>query len=256
MQQVCHIHAYTCTHLAALRFPGNTRNTGRQRRTSVVHANTDDTTSLSSPALSQLSSLHQWTITHTLACRTTSHRLGVTDTQSTHKHHSPSVPTTTTAHPPTHPSHSSLPVTHEANTRSPHALTVKVWTTPSHAGPEVDLAPHTRSNTAMKLAVVRSLWAQAHTVLPAQALAGSPRQSSCSVTLRRLPTRLRCLASRTTHLSARTHPSHRTKSLQCGSFAPLRGSWTRAPSTSCARSWALCRRLWVCGSRTSTKCPM
>lgn len=47
----------------------------------------------------------------------------------------------------------------------------------SHTRPEVDLVPHTRSNAAMKLAVVRSLWAQAHTVLPAQALAGSPSEA-------------------------------------------------------------------------------
>ena len=48
---------------------------------------------------------------------------------------------------------------------------------PSHARSEIDLAPHSRSNAAMKLAVVRSLWTQAHTVLPAQALAGSPSES-------------------------------------------------------------------------------
>jgi hypothetical protein len=49
--------------------------------------------------------------------------------------------------------------------------------TPSHAGPEVDLAPHTRSNAAMNLAVVRSLWAKAHAVLPAQAFAGPPSET-------------------------------------------------------------------------------
>jgi hypothetical protein len=49
--------------------------------------------------------------------------------------------------------------------------------TPPHKGSELDLVPHTRSNTAMKLAVVRSLWAQAHTVLPAQAFAGSPSET-------------------------------------------------------------------------------
>jgi hypothetical protein len=48
---------------------------------------------------------------------------------------------------------------------------------PSKPGSEVDLAPHTRSNAAMKLAVVRSLWAYAHSVLPAQALAGSPSEA-------------------------------------------------------------------------------
>jgi hypothetical protein len=49
--------------------------------------------------------------------------------------------------------------------------------TPSHTGHEVDLAPHTRSNAAMKLAVVRALWSHAHAVLPAQALAGSPSEA-------------------------------------------------------------------------------
>jgi hypothetical protein len=48
---------------------------------------------------------------------------------------------------------------------------------PSPKGPEIDLAPHTRSNAAMKLAVVRSLWSHAHSVLPAQALAGSPSEA-------------------------------------------------------------------------------
>jgi hypothetical protein len=42
---------------------------------------------------------------------------------------------------------------------------------------EADLAPHTRSNAAMKLAVVRSLWTHAHSVLPAQVLAGSPSEA-------------------------------------------------------------------------------
>ena len=49
--------------------------------------------------------------------------------------------------------------------------------TPSQMEPEVDLAPHTRSNAAMKLAVVRALWTHAHAVLPARALAGSPSES-------------------------------------------------------------------------------
>ena len=48
---------------------------------------------------------------------------------------------------------------------------------PSDAGPGVDLLTHTRSNEAMKLAVVRSLWAQAHAVLPTEALAGSPSEA-------------------------------------------------------------------------------
>lgn len=48
---------------------------------------------------------------------------------------------------------------------------------PSNAGSEADLAPHTRSNAAMKLAVVRSLWAHAHSVLPARVLAGSPSEA-------------------------------------------------------------------------------
>jgi hypothetical protein len=48
---------------------------------------------------------------------------------------------------------------------------------PSHVDTEIDLAPHTRSNAAMKLAVVRSLWTQALAVLPARALAGSPSEA-------------------------------------------------------------------------------
>jgi hypothetical protein len=42
---------------------------------------------------------------------------------------------------------------------------------------EGDLVPHTRSNAAMKLAVARSLWAHAHSVLPPQALAGPPSEA-------------------------------------------------------------------------------
>jgi hypothetical protein len=42
---------------------------------------------------------------------------------------------------------------------------------------DVDLAPHTRSNAAMKLAVVRALWTHAHVVLPAQALGGSASEA-------------------------------------------------------------------------------
>jgi hypothetical protein len=49
--------------------------------------------------------------------------------------------------------------------------------TPSHVESEVDLAPHTRSNAAMKLAVVRELWTHAHSLLPARALAGSPSEA-------------------------------------------------------------------------------
>jgi hypothetical protein len=48
---------------------------------------------------------------------------------------------------------------------------------PANTESESDLAPHTRSNAAMKLAVVRSLWAHAHSVLPAEALAGSPSEA-------------------------------------------------------------------------------
>ncbi|KAI0301170.1 hypothetical protein B0F90DRAFT_1817185 [Multifurca ochricompacta] len=49
--------------------------------------------------------------------------------------------------------------------------------TPSQTGSDVDLVPHTRSNAAMKLCVVRSLWTQTHSVLPAQALAGSASEA-------------------------------------------------------------------------------
>ena len=50
-------------------------------------------------------------------------------------------------------------------------------TTAPGAGSDVDLAPHTRSNAAMKLAVVRALWTHAHAVLPAQALGGSASEA-------------------------------------------------------------------------------
>jgi len=49
--------------------------------------------------------------------------------------------------------------------------------TASNVGSEVDLAPHTRSNAAMKLAVVRALWGHAHAVLPPRSLAGSPSEA-------------------------------------------------------------------------------
>jgi hypothetical protein len=42
---------------------------------------------------------------------------------------------------------------------------------------DVDLTPHTRSNAAMKLAVVRALWTHARVVLPQQALGGSASES-------------------------------------------------------------------------------
>jgi hypothetical protein len=48
---------------------------------------------------------------------------------------------------------------------------------PSPKGPEINLAPHTCSNAAMKLAVVRSLWSHTHSVLPVQALAVSPSEA-------------------------------------------------------------------------------
>ncbi|KAI9455511.1 hypothetical protein F5148DRAFT_1378062 [Russula earlei] len=48
---------------------------------------------------------------------------------------------------------------------------------PSQIASEVDLAPHTRSNAAMKLAVVRTLWGHAHAILPMQALAGTPSEA-------------------------------------------------------------------------------
>lgn len=51
---------------------------------------------------------------------------------------------------------------------------------PSHVESEVDLAPHTRSNAAMKLAVVRELWTHAHALLPARALVGSPSEALLS----------------------------------------------------------------------------
>jgi hypothetical protein len=48
---------------------------------------------------------------------------------------------------------------------------------PLQIKPEVDLAPYTCSNAAMKLAVICALWMHAHAVLPARALAGSLSES-------------------------------------------------------------------------------
>jgi hypothetical protein len=44
---------------------------------------------------------------------------------------------------------------------------------PSHMESEVDLAPHTHLNVAIKLKVVHALWTHAHLVLSVCALAGS-----------------------------------------------------------------------------------
>jgi hypothetical protein len=51
---------------------------------------------------------------------------------------------------------------------------------PAPAAPppsDVDLAPHSRSNAAMKLAVVRALWTHAHVILPTEALGASASES-------------------------------------------------------------------------------
>lgn len=48
---------------------------------------------------------------------------------------------------------------------------------PKHVGFDPDLVPHTRSNAAMKLAVVRALWGHVYALLPAQALAGSASEA-------------------------------------------------------------------------------
>ena len=48
---------------------------------------------------------------------------------------------------------------------------------PKHVGSDPDLVPHTRSNAAMKLAVVRALWGHVYALLPAQALAGSASEA-------------------------------------------------------------------------------
>ncbi|KAF8490777.1 hypothetical protein F5888DRAFT_1620590 [Russula emetica] len=102
--------------------------------------------------------------------------------------------------------------------------------TPSPTGPEVDLAPHTRSNAAMKLAVVRSLWAQAHTVLPAQALAGSPSE-----------TLLTWLMKKETELVRETDTPHDARTQWANLCAEV---IVRTGAAGCSSSLSLLRMFW------------
>jgi hypothetical protein len=113
--------------------------------------------------------------------------------------------------------------------------------TPSHTRSEIDLVPHTRSNSAMKLAVVRSLWAQAHTVLPAQALAGSPSEALLTWLMKK-ETRL-VLETDTPH-DARTQWANlcaevivRTGAAGCSSSLPLLRMFWGSPGASQRWAW-------------------
>ena len=102
--------------------------------------------------------------------------------------------------------------------------------TPSNTGSEADLAPHTRSNAAMKLAVVRSLWAHAHSVLPAQALAGSPSEALFT-----------WLMKKEAELVCETDTPHDARTqwaLFCAEVI------LRTSATSCSSSLALLRMFW------------
>jgi hypothetical protein len=103
-------------------------------------------------------------------------------------------------------------------------------TTPSHTGSEVDLAPHTRSNAAMKLAVVRSLWTQAHEVLPAQALAGSPSE-----------TLLTWLMKKETELVWETDMPHDARTQWASLCAEV---IVRTSAAGCSSSLSLLRMFW------------
>ena len=110
---------------------------------------------------------------------------------------------------------------------------------------EVDLAPHTRSNAAMKLAVVRSLWAQAHTVLPAQALAGSPSETLLTWLMKK---EMELVRETDTPHDARTQWANlcaevivRTGAVGCSSSLPLlRTFWgTQGASWRSAWHWTM-----------------
>ena len=109
------------------------------------------------------------------------------------------------------------------------------------AGPEVDLAPHTRSNAAMKLAVVRSLWAQAHTVLPAQALAESPSETLLTWLMKK---EMVLVSETDTPHDARTQWANlcaevivRSGAAGCSSFLPLHRMFWGAPGASQRWVW-------------------
>ena len=101
---------------------------------------------------------------------------------------------------------------------------------PSHTESEVDLMPHTRSNAAMKLAVVRSLWAQAHIILPAQALAGSPSE-----------TLLTWLMKKETELVRETDTPHDARTQWANLCAEV---VVRTGATGCSSSLPLLRMFW------------
>jgi hypothetical protein len=110
---------------------------------------------------------------------------------------------------------------------------------------EGDLAPHSRSNAAMKLAVVRSLWAHAHLVLPAQALAGSPSEALLTWLMKKEE---ELVQETDTPHDARTQwatlcaeVTVRTSAAGCSSsLALLRTFWgTPGASRRCAWNWSM-----------------
>ena len=114
---------------------------------------------------------------------------------------------------------------------------------PSHT--ELEVVPHTRSNAAMKLAVVRSLWAQAHTILPAQALAGSPSETLLAWLMKK---EMELVRETDTPHDARTQWANlcaevvvRTGSAGCSSSLPLLRMFWGSPGASqpCAWNWSM-----------------
>ena len=110
--------------------------------------------------------------------------------------------------------------------------------TPSQKGSEVDLMPHTRSNAVMKLAVVRSLRAQAHTVLPIQALSGSPSEAL-----------LTWLMKKETELMSETNTSHNAHTQWANFCAKV---IVRTGTAGCSSSLPLLRMFW--GTSATSKC--
>ena len=80
------------------------------------------------------------------------------------------------------------------------------------------------------------------------------QQSSCSAIPTSHPMCLYFSGLWMMSLWARTCPNCRTKLCPCGSYALPQGLWTCALSKSPTRLSAHCRRAWVCGSQTSTRC--
>ncbi|KAI9465049.1 hypothetical protein BJY52DRAFT_1209886 [Lactarius psammicola] len=129
---------------------------------------------------------------------------------------------------------------------------------PSHAGSDPDLVPHTRSNAAMKLAVVRALWGHVYAVLPAQALAGSASEALLTWLMEK---EAELILETDTPFDARTQWAMLCAEVLVRADAPaarLRVFWgARGASTRWTWTWdrgrALPRLAHVCGALANTR---